>query len=367
MAGLLISSFCILSGCGEGLLTNAHKTVYGGMEIYKERLEAKLLRQYKNHPEFGRNVNKVKLEVVRDIKSDESGKLRKVEFSQLVYDIWGERIPELEKEYFVITFGPQEMAYRNYTPVRPKINVGLNTRGSYSELERVRGGAISRVSGPKDFKYCPVCGTKMTEDGICPYCMSNNNVMKTSKEDTKSTFQRHIKSNAPENNKVKPSSLPSGTTSAPDDSYGDENFDNVYKPYKIDNEVVSRKLGGVKKGTKVKKNKVYFKHKVPVAVKGDKTLEDKVTNPEREGKVSAPEYDSTGTIITDSSKLRSVAEVYERDSLNTGSSFNVEVGRRRRADITMRRSPMKEDTAPRPNGEQKNKDGSGIMLIESLY
>ncbi|MFH0911909.1 MAG: hypothetical protein V1918_10445 [Planctomycetota bacterium] len=128
---VLITGLLWTAGCGEGFLPAARRKPYGNIEVYKKRLEAKLLREYRNHPEFGEEVNRVELDVVKDILTDESGRMRRAEFAQLVYDRWGRRIPELEDEYFVATFGPgHPQALRQ----GPKITVGLAVEGTYSEF-----------------------------------------------------------------------------------------------------------------------------------------------------------------------------------------------------------------------------------------
>ncbi|MHC4872479.1 MAG: hypothetical protein ACYTFY_11600 [Planctomycetota bacterium] len=166
------SVLLFVSGCGEQLFPSYNKKPYGNIAVYKERLEQRLLHQYKNHPRYGNNIHRVELDVVKDIKSDISGKYRKVEFSQLVYDQWGNRIPELEKEYFIVRFGPKQMR-RLSMPGKQKISVGLNSRGSYSEHTPVNSGELGsarRSEMQSRGTYCPVCGNQVQGSGICYDC-----------------------------------------------------------------------------------------------------------------------------------------------------------------------------------------------------
>ncbi len=175
----------IFSGCGEQFVPGYNKKTYGNIKIYKERLEHRLLYQYKNHPLYGKKVAKVVLDVVKDIKSDTNNQYRKVEFSQLVYDIWGDRIPTLEKEFFVVTFGPPSQQ-KISMPGKEKISVGLQTRGSYSEYTPVKAGVVGKITKLEHQNrgsFCPICGNRISKDGVCFKCLNQNG--KKTKNDSK--------------------------------------------------------------------------------------------------------------------------------------------------------------------------------------
>lgn len=245
-----------LSGCGEDFLPGANRKTYGNMTVYKERLEQRLLHQYKNHPLFGKKVSRVELDVVKDIKSDVSHNLRKVEFSQLVYDNWGNRIPELEKEYFVVTFGPKNM--RKVSMPRQKISVGLDVMGSYSEHTPVTAGDVGQLRQQETLTkglYCPVCGARVSQAGICPKCSNMNKpefIGKTLKPDystgntvTSEQFEKDVTRKVRQRLKLESmkENYTPNNTEPKTNSYGDlriEQF-NPNKKYKFQ---FNQKLGG---------------------------------------------------------------------------------------------------------------------------
>ena len=139
---LFLTAGLALGGCGEAWLPRGRRTPREDIAAYARALEAKLLAQYRNHPEFGREVARVDLDVVDDIETDVTGRMRRVTFAQLVYDRWGERMPELEGEYFVVTFAPAGVQAARRAP---EITVGLNTQGTYSELP---AGAAAKKAAP---------------------------------------------------------------------------------------------------------------------------------------------------------------------------------------------------------------------------
>ncbi|GHS92343.1 hypothetical protein FACS1894139_06320 [Planctomycetales bacterium] len=112
---------------------------------YARALEDKLLRRYNNTPTFAGKIGKVQVLPVGEPKTSLDGQKIKIEWSQVVFDIWGERIPELEKEFYVVTFGDGKPAMQR---TRPTITAGLNNEGGYSEFSAVRGGVFSgRATG----------------------------------------------------------------------------------------------------------------------------------------------------------------------------------------------------------------------------
>lgn len=112
------------------------------VNLYARALEEKLSRRYNNTPKFSGRVAKVQLVPVGEPRVSLDGKKLRMEWSQVVYDIWGERLTELEQEYFVVTFGDGKPLMQR---TRPTITVGLNNEGGYSEYAPVRGGKLSEV------------------------------------------------------------------------------------------------------------------------------------------------------------------------------------------------------------------------------
>lgn len=110
---------------------------------YANALEGKLLRRYNNTPGFQNNIAKVQLLPVGKPKTSMDGKKLRMEWSQVVFNIWGERVAELEKEFYVVTFGDGKPLMQR---TRPSITVGMNNEGGYSEFDRVRGGRLSKMN-----------------------------------------------------------------------------------------------------------------------------------------------------------------------------------------------------------------------------
>lgn len=153
------------SGGKNGLIINIRNAVFNGggaqmaaqnppptvelpapeltnVNLYARALEEKLSRRYNNTPKFSGKVAKVQLIPVGEPRVSLDGKKLRMEWSQVVYDIWGERLTELEQEYFVVTFGDGKPLMQR---TRPTITVGLNNEGGYSEYAPVRGGKLSEV------------------------------------------------------------------------------------------------------------------------------------------------------------------------------------------------------------------------------
>lgn len=107
---------------------------------YARALENKLRQRYNNTPAFAGKVGKVQLLPVGEPQVSLDGRKMRMEWSQIVFDEWGRRIPELEKEFYVVTFGDGKPLMQR---TRPTITVGLNNEGGYSEFAPVRGGKLS--------------------------------------------------------------------------------------------------------------------------------------------------------------------------------------------------------------------------------
>lgn len=109
---------------------------------YARALEQKLLRRYNNTPAFAGQVAKVQLLPMQEPEVSLDGRKLRMEWSQVVFDIWGKRLGELEKEYYIVTFGDGKPMMQR---TRPTITVGLNNESGYSEFSQVRGGILSQV------------------------------------------------------------------------------------------------------------------------------------------------------------------------------------------------------------------------------
>lgn len=109
---------------------------------YQKALEERLLARYNNHPTYGGRVAAVRLRQARPPRRSVDGKEIQVEFTQLVYDRWGERIPDLEREYYVITFGH---GVPRFVRTDPTITVGMHLEGGFSEAEVVDTGLLGTL------------------------------------------------------------------------------------------------------------------------------------------------------------------------------------------------------------------------------
>lgn len=137
------------------------------MKTYKQQLADRLLTQYRQHPELGYRVDRVELDEVGPILADAHGRHRKVEWAQLVYDRYGDRMPELEEEYFVVEFGPERPRVYGGTP---RLDIGLKTHSTYSEYQPVESNGIRAARDGLSSTHCPVCGADVAERGLCEKC-----------------------------------------------------------------------------------------------------------------------------------------------------------------------------------------------------
>ena len=183
MRGLLVVGCLCLAlgaGCGESVLPvkkNEYKSA-GNIEIYRSQLQARLLQQHKNHPLIGEKVEKVDVRISR-VTNAMNGVDKEVEFTQVVYDRWGHRMPELEQQYYIVHFGlgrPQVRAER------PQIVIGMNAGGAYSEHEPVRNGMMRQaesMANAAGSRFDPVTGKPLAQGlraGEEPAEMSTMNV-----------------------------------------------------------------------------------------------------------------------------------------------------------------------------------------------
>jgi len=116
-----------------------------GVEAYRHKLAARLYERYNNSPQHAGKVGKVSVVISKPLETSLDGRFILAEFDQLVYDIWGRRIPALEKEYYVVTFGTGGAAE---VRTDPSVRVGLDLHGTYSELAPLGADPFSRVSDP---------------------------------------------------------------------------------------------------------------------------------------------------------------------------------------------------------------------------
>lgn len=136
------------------------------VNLYARKLEKKLHRRYNNTPKYAGNIAKVQLVPVGEPEVSLDGRKMRMEWSQVVFDSWGKRVPDLEKEYYVVTFGDGRPLT---TRTRPSITVGLNNESGYSEFAPVRGGALSGVekkSNPGMFDKATSEKTSPLEDQL---------------------------------------------------------------------------------------------------------------------------------------------------------------------------------------------------------
>jgi hypothetical protein len=114
------------------------------VERYRVRLEERLAERYNNLPDFAGQVGVVMAILAKPVEVSLDGKLLRAEFDQLVYDKWGGRLPQLEKEYYVVTFGSG-----GAETVRsdPGIRIGLDLEKSYSERAPLAADPFRRAGG----------------------------------------------------------------------------------------------------------------------------------------------------------------------------------------------------------------------------
>ncbi|MCC8179817.1 MAG: hypothetical protein LIP23_02765, partial [Planctomycetes bacterium] len=124
--------------------------------LYRLKLESRLLERYNNLPDTAGKVGKVTILLSKDLEYSLDGKYIKAEFDQLVYDNWGKRMPVLEKEYYVITFGAGGV---EQVRADPSIRVGLDMERTYSERAPLAADPFSKVEPAAAFRSTPAVPT----------------------------------------------------------------------------------------------------------------------------------------------------------------------------------------------------------------
>lgn len=122
------------------------------VEIYRKRLELRLLERYNNLPDHAGNVAKVSVILSKPLEEALDGSRIRAEFDQLVYDPWGKRIPELEKEYYVVVFGS---GGAQQVRSDPSIRIGLDLEKTYSERAPLAADPFRNVSESAAFRPAP--------------------------------------------------------------------------------------------------------------------------------------------------------------------------------------------------------------------
>lgn len=124
--GLLL----VCSGCMGNHFPYNEVKARGNIDSYRRQLEQSLLDRYNNTPKFAGQIARVELiipdEPVQSVDKQEV----QVEFDQLVYDRWGKRVPELEGEYFMVTFSTGSA---RLVQTEASLRIGLDKPGGYSE------------------------------------------------------------------------------------------------------------------------------------------------------------------------------------------------------------------------------------------
>lgn len=153
-AGLLALAL-LAAGCGGSIFPDARLEPRGNIDAYRRQLEARLLQKYNNMQDYAGVISRVELQLTHPpLQSCDRSEV-KVEFCQLVYDKWNRRVPPLEKEYFIITFG-------SGTPrtVRtdPTVTFGLKTDGEFSEKTPVQSGLMGEFPSLPQLPAAPTPG-----------------------------------------------------------------------------------------------------------------------------------------------------------------------------------------------------------------
>ena len=139
---LIIAAMLLVcaGGCGEPVFPPAYSKPQGQVEAYRQLLEQRLLEKYNNLPNYSGQISRVELFIAQAPLRSMDGKELQVEYNQIVRDKWGRRVPALEKEYFIVTFGPGAV---RKVPVEASLQIGLKQEeGIYSEQQPVTTGRI---------------------------------------------------------------------------------------------------------------------------------------------------------------------------------------------------------------------------------
>lgn len=138
LAGLLAAGG---AGCMMPLAEDRGDAVASmpNIQAYARELEARLLRRYNNHPEHAGDIGQVRVVLTDQPLVSINGQEVRVEYSQLVYDKWGNRVSDLEQEYYVVTFGDGSL---RRISTRPKLTVGMANEGGFSETATANMGRL---------------------------------------------------------------------------------------------------------------------------------------------------------------------------------------------------------------------------------
>lgn len=122
------------------------------VESYRVRLESRLVERYNNLPEYAGQVGRVTVILSRPLEYSLDARLIRAEFDQVVHDIWGKRLPALEKEYYVVTFGSggAELVRSD-----PSVRIGLDMEKVYSERAPLAADPFRNVEGNEAFRPAP--------------------------------------------------------------------------------------------------------------------------------------------------------------------------------------------------------------------
>lgn len=123
------------------------------VEQYRVKLEQRLLDRYNNLPQYAGRVGKVEVVLSRPAEHSIDGKYIRAAYDQLVYDSWGVRMPELEKEYFSVTFGSGGV---RHVRSEPSIRVGLDAEKIYSEAAPPVADPFRNVVPSDAFRPAPL-------------------------------------------------------------------------------------------------------------------------------------------------------------------------------------------------------------------
>ena len=109
---------------------------------YQRKLSAHLLDKHNNRPEFAGKVARVDVVMPRPLRRSLDGRYIQAEFDQLVYDSWGRRLPQLESEYFVVTFGTEGA---EVVRAEPSIRIGLDAEVNFGERGEMAGTPLAAL------------------------------------------------------------------------------------------------------------------------------------------------------------------------------------------------------------------------------
>ncbi len=143
----------LVSGCMEGTFPRHGMNPGGNVAAYRRALEQRLLAKYNALPDWHDKVSHVELVLPRPPERSVDGELTRVEFTQIVYDRWGERIPALEDEYYIVTFGKADTWS---VQAEPTVSVGLDAESDFGAREPIPVVSPRNDTPAPDGAYAPV-------------------------------------------------------------------------------------------------------------------------------------------------------------------------------------------------------------------